>query len=153
MTISHWWPVILISGPMDVVAALIPVPEESEALPILPLQTCRECSLYFFGSYFGDWIHRIISCAHHLHRENVDWRLEWKATLGIPSYGLGENIGYDVRISQNNSSLYYYNYAARYIHLGLMGDPTLRNDVVAPVSMSLQVFQEIITRSTDKFSG
>jgi len=47
---------------------------------------------------------------------------------------MGENIGYDVRLTQNNSSLYYTNYGGRFVHIALMGDPTLRNDIVAPVS-------------------
>jgi len=52
--------------------------------------------------------------------------------------GLGENIGYGVKLTQNNiGSLYFGSptgITGRWIHHGLMGDPTLRNDVVAPVS-------------------
>jgi PKD repeat protein len=53
---------------------------------------------------------------------------------------LGENIGYSTLITQNNTGLYYpspyplnagiYNM----VHISLMGDPSLRGDVVAPVS-------------------
>jgi PKD repeat protein len=48
--------------------------------------------------------------------------------------GLGETIGYSTRVTQNNTSLYYFSYAQNFIGISLMGDPTLRNDVVAPVS-------------------
>jgi PKD repeat protein len=48
--------------------------------------------------------------------------------------GLGENIGYSTRISQNNSTTYFPSYGARFTHIALMGDPTLRQDIVAPVS-------------------
>src|SRR5690606_21332718 len=52
--------------------------------------------------------------------------------------GLGENIGYSLLVTQNFSgSLYFsspYSITGKWIHNALMGDPTLRNDVVAPVS-------------------
>jgi PKD repeat protein len=48
--------------------------------------------------------------------------------------GMGENIGYSTFVTQNNVSTYFYNYANTFVDIALMGDPTLRNHVVAPVS-------------------
>src|SRR5205823_8606758 len=48
--------------------------------------------------------------------------------------GLGETIGYTARLTQNNSGLYknQNNPSANYIHVALMGDPTLRLHPVTP---------------------
>ncbi len=88
-----------------------------------------------WGSYFGDWDTQ----NNFLRAALAQGKTLCNAWSGRPHWqfhhmALGENIGYDVLISQNNDSLYYYNYGARFIHIALMGDPTLRNDVVAPVS-------------------
>src|SRR3954471_3783936 len=52
--------------------------------------------------------------------------------------GLGLNIGYSARLSQNNSGSDLYrnqiNSAAANVHVALLGDPTLRMHNVAPVS-------------------
>jgi len=62
---------------------------------------------------------------------------------GRPHYqlhhmGLGENIGYGLLLTQNNPGNLYFassvGISGKWIHNALMGDPTLRNDVVAPVS-------------------
>ena len=47
---------------------------------------------------------------------------------------LGETIGFSTRWAQNNSTTYDANQAMRYVHIALMGDPTLRMHVVAPAS-------------------
>jgi len=88
-----------------------------------------------FGSYFGDWDTQ----DNFLRAPLAQGKTLTNAWSGRPHWqfhhmALGENIGYDVRVSQNNSSLYFANYAARFVHIALMGDPTLRNDIVAPVS-------------------
>jgi hypothetical protein len=91
-----------------------------------------------FGSWFVDWAQR----------DNL-----LRSVLAVPDYGLtsawagrphlflhamsmGETIGYGMRASQNNSTLYsnQVNRETRGIHLALMGDPTLRLHVVAPPS-------------------
>jgi Bacterial Ig domain len=54
--------------------------------------------------------------------------------------GMGKNIGYSTRLSQNNNT--YYNIIGypdlpaqhRGVHIGLMGDPTLRMHIIKPVS-------------------
>ncbi len=88
-----------------------------------------------FGSYFGDWD----SQDNFLRAPLAQGVTLTNAWSGRPHWmfhhmGLGENIGYSTRISQNNSNLYFASYGARFVHIALMGDPTLRNDVVAPVS-------------------
>ncbi len=94
----------------------------------------------FMGSYFGDW-----------NNESNFLR----APLGSTSYtltssysgfphtiyihmALGLNIGYSMRLSQNNGengrAYPPYNAGARQVHIALMGDPTLRMHPVAPPS-------------------
>ena len=88
-----------------------------------------------FGSYFGDWD----SQDNFLRAALAQGVTLTNAWSGRPHWmfhhmGLGENIGYSTRISQNNSVLYVAGNFARFVHIALMGDPTLRNDVVAPAS-------------------
>ena len=48
---------------------------------------------------------------------------------------MGETIGFSTRLTQNNDGLLYYPARIpRYVHIALMGDPTLRMHVVAPPS-------------------
>ena len=93
-----------------------------------------------FGSYFGDW-------------DSQDNFL--RAQIATPSYTLvsawagrpywilhhmamGETIGYSTRLTQNNSGfLYSANYGTNWIHIALMGDPSLRLHPVAPPSALL----------------
>lgn len=88
-----------------------------------------------FGSYFGDWDAQ----NNFLRAPLAQGKTLTNVWSGRPHWqfhhmALGENMGYDVRVSQNNSSLYFSNYGGRFIHVALMGDPTLRNDIIAPVS-------------------
>jgi hypothetical protein len=86
-----------------------------------------------FGSYFGDWD----SQNNFLRAPLAQGKILTDVWSGRPHWqfhhmALGENIGYSVRLSQNNNGLYFASYGARFIHLALMGDPSLRNDVLAP---------------------
>jgi hypothetical protein len=45
---------------------------------------------------------------------------------------LGEDLGYAVRLTQNNSSLYIGGAGMHSVHIALMGDPTLRVFIVKP---------------------
>ena len=92
-----------------------------------------------FGSYFGEWS-----------AENSILRAPLAGTAGslglaciwagrppyhLPHMALGETLGYDVRLSQNNSAgdwepTGFFNQT----HTALMGDPTLRLHSVPPVS-------------------
>jgi hypothetical protein len=92
-----------------------------------------------FGSYFGDWD----TTNAFLRAPLAQGRVLTSCWSGRPHYqfhhmGLGENIGYGLLITQNNpGSLYFGSPTAitgKWVHNALMGDPTLRNDVVAPVS-------------------
>jgi hypothetical protein len=85
----------------------------------------------------------------------VDWSLSddlMRAALTAPTYGLaaawsgrphlffhhmgvGETLGYGIRVSQNNDGKLYENQSQRQnrgIHIALMGDPTLRMQQLAP---------------------
>jgi hypothetical protein len=102
-----------------------------------------------FGSYFGDWD----TPDNFLRAALAQGKMLTNAWSGRPHWqfhhmALGENIGYDVRVSQNNSNLYYANYGSRFIHIALMGDPTLRNDVVAPVSNVIATTTDIYCNIT-----
>jgi len=88
-----------------------------------------------FGSYFGDWditnnFLRAPLCQGKTLTNLWSGRPHW----ALHHMGLGENIGYSTRVTQNNTGTYYYSYAQNFVGIALMGDPTLRNDVVTPVS-------------------
>ncbi len=89
-----------------------------------------------FGSYFGDWdspnnFLRAALCAPKPALASM-WsgRPHWH----MHHMSLGENIGYSARLSQNNyysftspdAFGYFYNSSPTFIHIALMGDPTLR---------------------------
>ncbi len=91
-----------------------------------------------FGSYFGDWD----VTNSFLRAPLASGSMLTNVWSGRPHYqfhhmGLGENIGYSLLATQNNPGLYFtsvYAITGKWIHNALMGDPTLRNNVVAPVS-------------------
>jgi len=88
-----------------------------------------------FGSYFGDWD----SQDNFLRAPLAQGLTLTNAWSGRPHWvfhqmALGETIGYCARTTQNNNTTYFSNYGARFVSIGLMGDPTLRNDIIAPVS-------------------
>lgn len=86
-----------------------------------------------FGSYFGDW-----DSQNNLLRAAIgSGTMLASFWSGIPHaqfhhMGLGETIGYGVRLTQNNSSTYFGNYGYRFVHIALMGDPTLRMYIIDP---------------------
>lgn len=92
-----------------------------------------------FGSYFGDWD----SQNNFLRAPLAQGKVLTSVWSGRPHYqfhhmALGENIGYGLLLTQNNPGNLYYSgptgITGKWIHNALMGDPTLRNDVVAPAS-------------------
>jgi hypothetical protein len=88
-----------------------------------------------FGSYFGDWdvpnnFLRAPLCQGKTLTSVWAGRPHW----AFHHMGMGENIGYSTFVTQNNVNTYFFNYAATYVDIALMGDPTLRNNVVGPVS-------------------
>lgn len=92
-----------------------------------------------FGSYFGDWDTQ----NNFLRAPLAQGKVLTNVWSGRPHYqfhhmGLGENIGYGILLTQNNPGGLYFDsptsITGRWIHNALLGDPTLRNDVVTPVS-------------------
>ena len=93
-----------------------------------------------FGSWLGDWDSRDNIMRGILATPSMGLVCAWS---GRPHWfyhhlGLGEPIGHAAKIAQNNPPGGLYrnqaNEAAGSIHLGLMGDPTLRLHPVAPPS-------------------
>jgi hypothetical protein len=98
--------------------------------------TVQSVFVMLFGSYFGDWDNEDNFLRAPLASANRALTCCW---VGCPYWlfhhmALGENIGYSVRLTQNNSNLYASNTAARQVHIALMGDPTLKMHIVAPPS-------------------
>jgi hypothetical protein len=90
--------------------------------------------MMLFGSYFGDWnsqdnFLRAPLCSDVPALTNC-WagRPHWY----FHHMALGENIGYDARLSQNNFSLYVPGYYGSVIYIALMGDLSLRTDYINP---------------------
>ncbi len=93
-----------------------------------------------FGSYFGDWNNR----NNFLRAPLASGSGLTNAWVGIPAWyfhhmGMGENIGYSVRESMNNTGLYSpvndgWQGSMGTTHLALMGDPSLRQKMIAPPS-------------------
>jgi len=88
-----------------------------------------------FGSYFGDWD----SENNFLRAALASGTTLTNCWAGRPHWmmhhmALGETIGYSSFVTQNNISTYHYNFFARYAHVALMGDPSLRLHTVAPPS-------------------
>ena len=92
------------------------------------------------GSWHGDWDTEDNIMRGVLATKSTGLACSWS---GRPHWfyhhlGLGETLGYSARITQNNSSggLYKHqiNNSAGSIHVGLMGDPTLRLHPVGPAS-------------------
>jgi hypothetical protein len=87
-----------------------------------------------FGSYFGDWdaqnnFLRAPLCAPDPALTNC-WagRPNWF----LHHMALGESIGYGAQLTQNNNISLYSpdNHGAHWVHVALMGDPTLRADYI-----------------------
>jgi len=88
-----------------------------------------------FGSYFGDWDNsnnfmrsilaqgKTLSCA---------W--SGRPFWNFHPMAIGKSLGFCTKLTQNNLSTYDYGYGPQFVHIALMGDPSLRNDVLAPIS-------------------
>lgn len=96
-----------------------------------------------FGSYFGDWdINNNFLRAPLCQGKTLTSLWAGRPHWALHHMGLGETIGYSTLTSQNNNGTYFYAYGGgdvnfnppRVVHVALMGDPTLRNDIVSPVS-------------------
>ena len=93
----------------------------------------------FFGSYFGDWD----SPSNNFLRAALGNKGPILTTCwsGRPFWyfhhmGMGENIGYSARLSMNNGSVYEQGSHGNGVHMGLLGDPTLKlHPMVKPGSV------------------
>jgi Fibronectin type III domain. len=102
----------------------------------------RDVKAVFFmleGSWMGNWDHTDNFLRSVLATPTMG--LACCCIAGHPHafyhhMGLGEPIGYGIRLSMNNSTLYrnQSNDFARAIYIELLGDPTLRLDQLAPPS-------------------
>ncbi|MFT4844055.1 MAG: hypothetical protein ACJA0V_003770 [Planctomycetota bacterium] len=95
--------------------------------------TNRGVFTILFGSYFGDW-----DSTNNFLRAPLGsgWTLA-NVWAGRPHWllhqmGLGQTIGYCARDNHNDTSA--GGIGVRQIHIALMGDPTLRQHVIAPAS-------------------
>ncbi|MCX6256560.1 MAG: T9SS type A sorting domain-containing protein [Bacteroidia bacterium] len=89
-----------------------------------------------FGSYFGDWDSQDNFLRAPLASADRALTCCWS---GRPYWyfhpmGMGFNVGYCTQLSQNNVSTYESNYASHWVHIALMGDPSLKMTIVAPPS-------------------
>lgn len=81
------------------------------------------------GSYFGEW-----DTQDNLLRAAIaSGDILTSTWVGLPNYyfhhmSMGENIGYSIKLSQNNTNSQYepVGFYPRMVHMNLMGDPTLR---------------------------
>lgn len=88
-----------------------------------------------FGSYFGDWDSPDDNLMRSALASGSTLANCWS---GRPYWhfhhmALGESIGYSALVSMNNSGIYDYNNNQRGVHMALLGDPTLRAHIIAPV--------------------
>jgi hypothetical protein len=87
-----------------------------------------------FGSYFGDWDSQNNFLRAPLASKGLPLACFWG---GRPHWvmhhmGMDEPIGYAALWAMNNSSTYFANLAARWVHIALMGDPGLRMKNLRP---------------------
>ncbi|MES2849590.1 MAG: hypothetical protein V4685_11080, partial [Bacteroidota bacterium] len=100
------------------------------------IRTYRTVFTQLFGSYFGDWdtqdnfLRAALASGGHTLTGVWGGRPHWffhHMSAGLP-------IGYSELLTMNNSSLYANTgYGPTMVHMGLMGDPSLRNSYVKPI--------------------
>ena len=89
------------------------------------------------GSYYGKWDYQNNLMRAFLATPNYGLTCSWggKPQGAFHHTALGETIGYSIRLTQNNDTLYYNRLGgSRLTHPALMGDPTLRMFPVRPAS-------------------
>jgi hypothetical protein len=103
------------------------------------VDTTRGVFSNLFGSYFGDWdVQNSFLRAPLASPKSSCLTNAW---VGRPWWqfhhmAMGENIGYCARLIMNNGETYFnaQNFALSYVHIALMGDPTLRMHTIVPPS-------------------
>jgi hypothetical protein len=102
------------------------------------IQLNPKCTFYLlFGSWFSEWNKTDNLLRSALTAQDYGLGAAWSGRphLYFHAMGIGETIGYGIRLSQNNDGLQYRNQLqrqARGIHIAWMGDPTLRLYAIAP---------------------
>ena len=89
-----------------------------------------------FGSLFGDWNLENNILVGAIASQGSILSSCW---AGRPHWffhpmGMGQTLGHCTKITMNESTDYTESYGKRMVHMGLMGDPTLRQHVLEPVS-------------------
>lgn len=102
----------------------------------------------YFGSYFGDWDNNNNFLRSAIAGNGLNLTAVWG---GRPQWlfhhmALGKSVGYSAKITQNNVSTYFAGAFGNGVHIGLMGDPTLKLHVVAPVK---NVHADAISNKTE----
>jgi hypothetical protein len=104
-----------------------------------------------FGSYLGDWDSQdnIMRVAIASKPSILTCCWASRPFWYFHHMGLGETIGYSTLLSQNNQYLYESSGVLGYrmTHTALMGDPTLREHVVAPPS-NLEILSTTINQNS-----
>jgi hypothetical protein len=89
-----------------------------------------------FGSFFGNWDQQddIMRAVLATPTTGLACVMSGEPHWFLHHMGLGETIGYGTRLTMNNSTLYrnMSNIFTRAVYIGLMGDPTLRMEPLAP---------------------
>ncbi|HKQ40639.1 MAG TPA: hypothetical protein VJ063_21405 [Verrucomicrobiae bacterium] len=88
-----------------------------------------------YGSHLGEW-----DVTDNIMRAMLATSIGLTCCMGgkphwyLHHMGLGEPIGYSAKVTMNNNTLYksQVNQYRRGVHIGLLGDPTLRLDMVSP---------------------
>lgn len=89
----------------------------------------------FFGSYFGDYDFE----NNYLRSVLASGKVLSTAWVGAPNWyfhpmGMGFDLGFCTRLTQNNKGLYYAGWFPQSITINLLGDPTLKAYIVQPPS-------------------
>jgi len=91
-----------------------------------------------FGSYLGNWdgTDDLLRSVLATPTMGLACMMVGEPHWFVHHMGLGETIGYGARLSMNNEKLYQSasNAFMRAVYIGLMGDPTLRQDPICPIS-------------------
>ncbi len=88
-----------------------------------------------FGSYFGDWdVKNSFLRAPLAQGKTLTCSWSGRPHHQYHHMTLGQSIGYSFTTTLNNNNYFpnTYGISGKWIHNNLMGDPTLRNDVIAP---------------------
>jgi len=120
--------------------SILGVQSEGEQVNTFAKKEVQGIFTLLFGSYFGDWDNQ-----NNILRQPLgSGTLLASAWVGTHLWqfqhmAMGENIGYSIKLSQNNNNSVFKADAvslgaARGVFMALMGDPTLRNDIVSPVA-------------------